>query len=1423
MPSQHPLELPEILSDIALYVHKRSLPACARVSKGWYQAFIPQIWMDVHLRTDGPHLEAMPRYGHHVITLDVDLEGHALGSLRCPNLQSLTLTQCPRSTQLVLSHPHITRLSIHDAQLLPELWTTLLQLHSLRDLDLNGVSVLEQETDMFWQLCTRLERLSVYDVFFTSKGHLSFMEFPGLKELHVDLYGIPLPLEFMLRCQNLTAFGLYGGSMGRQELNDLVERIASGTWPNLHSITILPDKVSEDNLVSIMNGMQQITCLRLNCSSAIRTETMDLLRRHFFSLNTLCLDSEKGAVTSPIAQELLSSCPLLERLWLGQIDATVIAEGKPWVCSRLRTLFMDLQFDPSTITDIQPRVFEQISRLCRLEHLKLWDRMANSEGTVARFQTTVDLRLENGLDKLSTLRSLRVIEFRDSIQRLGEKEIEWMLGHWKSLEEIRGKLHEEEPEEAMPSQHPLEIPEVLSHVASYVHERSLPACAQVSKGWYQAFIPHIWKDIKLITQKPGPEAMPRYSHHVKKLYVSVRNLLPDLPQCPNLQSLTLSEYPGSTELVLNHPHMTHLCIYQGQLLPELWTILPQLYSLRELDLQMTVVPEQETDTFWQLCTRLEQLRVFNVSISHQGQLSSMAFPGIKNLAIEFTEDAPTILEFMSRCPNLAVLRWSGRMRRQDSYKLVERIAVKTWPHLHSVSLGRQKIPEEELISIINNLQRMTCLEVACLSVIQPGTMDLLRPHFASLTTLDLDRYARPPSTSPIAQEILSSCPLLERFSFDHIDATVIAEGRPWVCTRLKFLAMQFQFDPLTISDIQPRVFEQIARLYRLGYLKLCSGFIKLPFQTTADLRLENGLDKLSTLRSLRVIIFDNSIQKMGEKEIEWMLEHWKSLEEIQGKLNREEPEIQDALARILQKHGVFVKLSPFQIFGSKMDSTLRSLRAFLFDNSIQKMGEKEIEWMLEHWKSLEVIRRKLHEEEPREAMLSRHPLELPEILSHIASYVHERSRPACARVSKGWYQAFIPHIWKDIYLTTRRPELEAMPRYSHHVKKLYVGVENLIPDLPQCPNLQSLTLSKYPGSTELILNHPHMTSLWLSQGQLLRDLWTILPQLHSLRDLSLTSINISEQETDTFWQLCTRLEQLRVWHVSIPHQGQLSSMAFPNLKKLIVGFTKDVPTILEFMSRCPNLAVLRWTARPYRQDSYDLIERIAARTWPHLHSFSFERQNIPVDDLINVMNSLQRMTRLEAACLSVIPPDTMDLLRPHFASLTNLKLNPYADPSIAQEILSSCPLLESFSFDQVDATAVAEGKPWVCTRLGFLAMHFQFDPLTISEIQPRVFEQIARLYRLGYLWLCRGYDKPPFQTTADLRLENGLDKLSTLRSLRSITFQGSIQKMGEKEIEWMLEHWMSLEKINGKCNAVDPVMQEKLVQLLKEHGVEEGH
>ncbi|KAF9344567.1 hypothetical protein BGX34_005520 [Mortierella sp. NVP85] len=122
------------------------------------------------------------------------------------------------------------------------------------------------------------------------------------------------------------------------------------------------------------------------------------------------------------------------------ISAAKIAKGAPWVCLGLKTLMISPVFDPSTIQEIQPRVFEQMARLEHLEVLRLWDPKPRDDFEPGLFQRTVDLRLTSGLGKLSTLRRLRYIAFNYSHQRMGEQEMDWILEHWTGLEMVRGRL-----------------------------------------------------------------------------------------------------------------------------------------------------------------------------------------------------------------------------------------------------------------------------------------------------------------------------------------------------------------------------------------------------------------------------------------------------------------------------------------------------------------------------------------------------------------------------------------------------------------------------------------------------------------------------------------------------------------------------------------------------------------------------------------------------------------------------------------------------------------------------------------------------------------------------------------------------------------------------------------------------------------------
>jgi hypothetical protein len=73
--------------------------------------------------------------------------------------------------------------------------------------------------------------------------------------------------------------------------------------------------------------------------------------------------------------------------------------------------------------------------------------------------------------------------------------------------------------------------------------------------------------------------------------------------------------------------------------------------------------------------------------------------------------------------------------------------------------------------------------------------------------------------------------------------------------------------------------------------------------------------------------------------------------------------------------------------------------------------------------------------------------------------------------------------------------------------------------------------------------------------------------------------------------------------------------------------------------------------------------------------------------------------------------------------------------------------------------------------------------------------------------------------TVDLRLEYGLDKLSTLRLLRSISLRDMVEIMDNAEVDWMLEHWKSLTLFNGRLNTWDSSTRGALVKRLERHGI----
>jgi hypothetical protein len=412
------------------------------------------------------------------------------------------------------------------------------------------------------------------------------------------------------------------------------------------------------------------------------------------------------------------------------------------------------------------------------------------------------------------------------------------------------------------------------------------------------------------------ETLQSHAHLVKTLKLGYEHATYDTLVFPNLESLILGGGPTQQyqEFMSHHPRLVSLDIGVGAIVEDgLWgTLWTRFAYLKELTFWDVEVGETEVDGFWQVCTRLESLYMHGVKVLHPGQLSVMEFPRLKKLSVHkfFENPVPVILDFMIKCPKLIDFHWNDgpkSMRGFDGFYAL--MAVKTWPHLRTLRLPWCIANDEAIPKLFAGIQQAIHLQLQMPPSLGPSSLEILRSHFSTLQKIDLRSRPNDFVICPLAQEILSSCPVLEDFRSTQIPATTIAEGRPWVCLRLQELHLDICFNSNTIHDTQPRILERLSTLTRLRYLTVWSNTFYRNIETDGrvamDLRLEYGLGKLSTLRSLEFISWGVSKQWMGEQECQWILDHWKCLEYVLGALNELDPEMEDLLHDRLKEHNIY--------------------------------------------------------------------------------------------------------------------------------------------------------------------------------------------------------------------------------------------------------------------------------------------------------------------------------------------------------------------------------------------------------------------------------------------------------------------------------------------------------------------------------------
>ncbi|KAF8978760.1 hypothetical protein BGZ46_006160 [Entomortierella lignicola] len=165
-------------------------------------------------------------------------------------------------------------------------------------------------------------------------------------------------------------------------------------------------------------------------------------------------------------------------------------------------------------------------------------------------------------------------------------------------------------------------------------------------------------------------------------------------------------------------------------------------------------------------------------------------------------------------------------------------------------------------------------------------------------------------SSAMVRDLLANCPNLTSFSANKIELEDAVHGKPWVCERLRKLALYFDFgDPSNSCHVWnsrtwvhkerniPKedlhiVYSRLARLTQLETLDLQRHFhpklliqkfrppATMYYPPTLRLQLSEGLELLSTLKRLRKIFIQDMWRNIKLEEALWIRENWPELEAI---------------------------------------------------------------------------------------------------------------------------------------------------------------------------------------------------------------------------------------------------------------------------------------------------------------------------------------------------------------------------------------------------------------------------------------------------------------------------------------------------------------------------------------------------------------
>ncbi|KAF9169959.1 hypothetical protein BGX21_007893 [Mortierella sp. AD011] len=169
------------------------------------------------------------------------------------------------------------------------------------------------------------------------------------------------------------------------------------------------------------------------------------------------------------------------------------------------------------------------------------------------------------------------------------------------------------------------------------------------------------------------------------------------------------------------------------------------------------------------------------------------------------------------------------------------------------------------------------------------SFEALESHFHSLQELDLTDCGNVKSKE--IASILRSCPRLTCLKAGTLSSLDVEDYDPWACAnRLLILHLYIEVDENEFERASRRVFNCLSALASLQELNIAGHGrdrrSSLQKAKPLQLRLDCGLGYLSKLWHMKKFNFSERGQEMTMDEGKWIKEHWRMLQSIQGRFNK---------------------------------------------------------------------------------------------------------------------------------------------------------------------------------------------------------------------------------------------------------------------------------------------------------------------------------------------------------------------------------------------------------------------------------------------------------------------------------------------------------------------------------------------------------